>query len=147
VNFKKTTKQLVATVALAGAVTAGTAGAAFAADNAPSGGTSTPSAQSVQHPRLAIRRALGGIVSQTLGVSRADLRAALKSGQSVNEYAASLHKDPQTVVDAVTAAANDRIDQAVANGKITAERGATMKSKVAARVAKGMDHHFGQAST
>ncbi len=145
-NFKNTTKKVVATVALAGAVTAGTAGAAFAADSTPSGGAD-PSAQLVQHPRLAIRRALGGIVSETLGVSRADLRAALKSGQSVNEYAASLTKDPQTVVDAVTTAANTRIDKAVANGKITAERGDTIKSKVPARVAKAMDHHFGQAST
>ena len=145
-NLKNTSKKLVATVALAGAVTAGTAGAAFAADSTPSG-TSAPSAQAANHPRLAIRRALGGIVADALGVSRADLRTALKGGQSINEYAASLPKDPQVVVDAVTSAVDARIDQAVANGKITADRGATLKSKVPARVAKGMDHHFGQAST
>jgi hypothetical protein len=143
-NLTKTTKQLVATVALAGAVTAGTAGTAFAADSSAQSG-SDPSAQ-VAHPRrAALRHRVAGIVSETLGVSRADLRAALKGGQSVREYAESLSKDPQTVVDALTSAANARIDTAVANGRISAERGETAKGKVAERVAKGMDRHFGQA--
>ncbi|MET0420216.1 MAG: hypothetical protein ABW073_00790 [Acidimicrobiia bacterium] len=143
-NLKTTTKKIVATVALAGAVTAGTAGAAFAADGSSSTANADGAAQVAKHPRLALRRALGGVVSEALGVSRADLRAALKGGQSVNEYAASLNKDPQVVVDAVTNAVNTRLDEAVANGKISAERAATIKSKVPARIAKAMDHHFGQ---
>ena len=83
-------KKVVATVAMAGAITAGTAGMAFAQD---SSGTSPdqPAATAKNHPRirLAVRRHAGKIVADTLGVSRQDLRAALKSGQTVRQFAGS----------------------------------------------------------
>jgi uncharacterized protein YidB (DUF937 family) len=140
------TKKLVATVALAGAITAGTAGAAFAADGS---GTapSDPSAQTAKgHPglRQAIRRAGAGIVADTLGVSRADLRTALKSGQTISEYATSLGHDPQAVTDALVNAANAKIDQLVADGRLQPERADTIKGKVPARVDKLMNRQFGQ---
>ena len=56
------------------------------------------------------------VVTDTLGVSRQDLRAALKGGQTISEYATSLGKDPQAVVDALTNAANTKLDQLVADG-------------------------------
>ncbi|HEX5587084.1 MAG TPA: hypothetical protein VFZ17_07230 [Acidimicrobiia bacterium] len=141
-DIKHRTKQLVATVALAGAVTAGTAGMAFAAD-----GTSAPAkdpSTQAAHPRLRARHALGGLVAKTIGIERADLRAALKSGQSVAEIAQAHNVDPQAVVDAVVSAVNQRVDQAVANGKITAERGDTIKGKVADRANTLVNRHFGQ---
>lgn len=141
-DMKHRTKQLVATVALAGAVTAGTAGMAFAAD-----GTSAkaldPSAQAA-HPRLRARLALGSVVAKTIGIERADLRAALKSGQSVAEIAQANNVEPQAVVDAVVSAVNQRVDQAVTDGKITAERGDTIKGKVTDRVNTLVNRHFGQ---
>ena len=138
-------RKLVATVAIAGAVTAGTAGAAFAAE---SGSASTdPSAQSGKsHPALrrAVRRGAIKVVTDTLGVSREDLRAALKGGQSISEYATSLGKDPQTVANALVAAADTKIDQLVADGKLQSDRAETIKGKVPGRVDTLMNRHFGQ---
>jgi uncharacterized protein YidB (DUF937 family) len=138
-------KKLVATVALAGAVTAGTAGAAFAADG---GTTSTdPSTQTANgHPglRREVRRGAIKVITDTLGVSRQDLRTALKGGQSISEYATSLGKDPQTVTDALVNAANTKIDQLVADGKLQQDRADTIKGKVPGRVDKLMNRHFGQ---
>jgi hypothetical protein len=142
-DIKHRTKQLVATVALAGAVTAGTAGMAFAADG-DSGQAKEPSAQTA-HPRLRARHAIGGVVASTIGIERADLRAALKSGQSVAEIAQAHNVEPQAVVDAVVSAVNQRVDEAVANGRITAERGDTIKGKVAERANTLVNRHFGQA--
>ena len=138
-------KKLVATVALAGAVTVGTAGVAVAADG---GTTSTdPSAQTAKgHPglRREVRRAAITVVTDTLGVSREDLRAALKGGQSVSEYATSLGKDPKAVADALVNAANTKIDQLVTDGKLQQDRADTIKGKVPARVDRLMNRHFGQ---
>jgi uncharacterized protein YidB (DUF937 family) len=139
-------KKLVATVALAGAVTAGTAGSAFAADSSGTAPTN-PSAQSAKrHPgiRLELRRAGAQVVADTLGVKVTDLRAALKSGQTITQYATSLGKDPKTVSDALVNAANAKIDQLVADGKLPQDRAATIKGKVPARVDKIMNRQFGQ---
>ena len=80
----------------------------------------------------------------TLGVSREDLRTAMQSGQTLTQYATSLGKDPQTLVDALTNAANTKLDQLVADGTITQERADTVKGKVPARVDKLMNRQFGQ---
>ena len=142
-------KKLVATVALAGAITAGTAGVAFAADGSAATPTD-PSAQTAKgHPRLrlALRQAAGKIVADTLGVSRADLRTALKTGQTITDYATSLGKDPQTVTSALVNAANTKLDQLVADGRLQQDRADTIKAKVPARVDKIMNHQFGQPQT
>jgi ribosomal protein S20 len=138
-------KKLVATVALAGAVAAGTGGAAYAAD-ASGSGTSSGTAATTAHPRLrlAARRHAIKIVAETLGVTRDELRAALKGGQSITEYAQSLGKDPQTVKDALVNAANKAIDKAVANGRIDETQATEIKSKVTERVDTLMNRHFGQ---
>ena len=139
-------KKLVATVALAGAVTVGTAGAAFAADSSGSGSTD-PSAQTGKgHPvlRREVRRGAVKVITDTLGVSRQDLRTALKGGQTISQYTSSLGKDPQSVKDALVNAANTKIDQLVTNGKLQQDRANTIKGKVPARVDTLMNRQFGQ---
>jgi len=140
-------KKLVAGVALAGALTAATAGVAVAADS--SSTTSAPSAQTAKHPllRIRVRRATVKVVTDTLGVSREDLRTAMQSGQTLTQYATSLGKDPQTLVDALTNAANTKLDQLVADGTITQERADTVKGKLPARIDKLMNRQFGQHAT
>ena len=146
-------KKLVAGVAIAGALTVGTAGVAVAADGSPPGGDPAASTQPARtagrHPwlRLQLRKAAVGIVTDTLGVSRQDLRAAVKGGQTISEYATSLGKDPQTVVDALTNAANSKLDQLVADGKITQERADTVKGKVPARIDTLMNRQFLQRAS
>jgi ribosomal protein S20 len=139
-------KKLVAGVALAGALTVGTAGVAFAADGG--GGTATdPSAQAGKgHPgiRAEVRRGAVKVITDTLGVSRQDLRTALQSGQTLSAYITSLGKDPQTVVDALSKAATTKLDQLVSAGTIKQERADTVKSKLPARIDKLMNRQFGQ---
>ena len=137
-------KKLVAGVALAGALTVGTAGVAFAADGP--GTAPDPSAQTGRHPglRMKVRKAVVKVVTETLGVSRQDLRTALQGGQTLSQYATSLGKDPQTVVDALTTAATTKLDQLAADGQITQERADTAKGKLPARIDKLMNRQFGQ---
>ena len=85
-----------------------------------------------------------GVVADTIGISRADLRDALKSGQTIRQVATDHGVDPQAVVDAALAALNGRVDEAVANGRISAERGDTIKGKAAERAPQLLDHVFGQ---
>ena len=140
-DIKHRTKQLVATVALAGAVTAGTAGVAFAADST-STSAQDPSAQQVRHPFLRARRALAGFVANQIGITRAELRAGLKSGQSIADIATAHDVDVQTLVNAIVEKVDQRVDQAVQNGRISAERGETIKSKVPDRVNTLVNRHF-----
>ena len=139
-------KKLMATLAVAGAVTVGTAGAAFAADSSASG-TTAPSAQAGKsHPvlRRAVRRGAVKVITDTLGVSRQDLRTALEGGQTISQYATSLGKDPQTVKNALVTAADTKIDQLVANGRLAQDRADTIKGKVPTRVDTLMNRQFGQ---
>jgi hypothetical protein len=150
-------KKLVAGAALAGALTVGTAGVAVAADGSSSGGAAAPDAAASSQPaqtarrhpwlRHQLRKAAVGVVTDTLGVSRQDLRAALQGGQTLTEYTTSLGKDPQTVVDALTNAANSKLDQLVADGKIKPERAETAKSKLPARIDTLMNRQRGQHAT
>jgi hypothetical protein len=139
-------KKLVAGVALAGALTAGTAGVAVAAEGST---TTDPSSQAATHPalRLKVRRAAIKVVTETLGVSRDELRTAMQGGQTLTEYATSLGKDPQTLVDALTNAANTKLDQLAADGTITQERADTVKGKLPARIDALMNRQFGQHAT
>src|SRR5262245_11107550 len=140
-DIKHRTKQLVATVALAGAVTAGTAGVAFAADST-STSAKDPSEQRDRHPVLRARPALSGYVANQIGITRAELRDGLKSGQSIADIATAHDVDVQTLVNAIVEKVDQRVDQAVQNGRISAERGETIKSKVPDRVNTLVNRHF-----
>jgi hypothetical protein len=94
--------------------------------------------------RAAIRRGVVNVTLATVGGTRADLRTFLQSGKTLSDYATAQGKDPQTLVTALVNAADARIDQAVTNGKITADRAATMKGKVPDRVNQIVTHQFGQ---
>lgn len=64
------------------------------------------------HPRLSI-------VADALGISEADLRAALEDGDTIAEVAAAHDVDPQKAIDALVAAHKARLDEAVADGDLT----------------------------
>jgi len=79
------------------------------------------------------RRILAGAVrvaAQTIGVDPSDIVTAHRHGRSVADVARAHDVDPQTVIDAVVAAANDRIDTAVANGKLDAAQAARLRARV-----------------
>ncbi len=67
-----------------------------------------------------------GTLTDVLGVSAADLRAALESGQSIADVAKAHDVAVQDVIDALVAKVQDRLDTAVANGRLTQDQADTM---------------------
>jgi transposase-like protein len=76
------------------------------------------------------------VAAAAIGVEPKELRDALAGGKSVAGVAEAHHVDPQTVIDAVLSAADKKIDEAVANGRIDEARATTIKDRVQDRVAK-----------
>jgi len=60
-------------------------------------------------------------LAQELGMTPAEIGKALRSGQTLEEIAQAHGKTVQDVVDAIIAAEKARLDQAVADGKLTQE--------------------------
>lgn len=145
--MNSTLKKLTATVAVAGALTVGAvgvAGSAFAADGSSGSGAAT--SQTTRHPggRAKVAKAAFKTVLDQLGVTKDELKAALKGGETISQYATSLGKDPAALTDALTQQANAAVDQAVADGKIKQERADTIKSKVPDRVDHFLNRTWGQ---
>ncbi|MBV9952533.1 MAG: hypothetical protein JO291_11320 [Acidimicrobiia bacterium] len=76
------------------------------------------------------RREVVQLVADTIHVPVTDLVAQLKDGQSIAEVAQAHHVDPKTVTDALVARGTQRIDQAVASGKLDATRAARLKARL-----------------
>lgn len=73
--------------------------------------------------------------AEAIGVSVADLRAALQDGATIAEVAAANDVEVQAVVDALVAEATSRIDAAVADGRLDADRAAEIKAELPDRIA------------
>jgi ribosomal protein S20 len=76
-------------------------------------------------------RASLGTVASTLGISEDELRTQLQSGKSLADIAGD---KTAAVVDALVAEATARIDQAVTDGKLTAEQAAERKANLTERI-------------
>jgi hypothetical protein len=73
------------------------------------------------------------VAAQALGISVADLRNELP-GKTLTQVAQAHGKNPADVATALKNAANQRIDQAVTAGRLTAERAAPMKARIAEQI-------------
>jgi len=75
----------------------------------------------------------GGLedAAKVLGMSVEDVRASLRDGTTLAELAKQKGKSADDVVAALTSGANQRIDQAVKDGRITKAQGDEAKKKVA----------------
>ena len=142
--MKTSIKKLVAGATIAttlgvGALTMTGAGAATTpGTKAPA---ATAKAKGHHKARRAIRRQAIEISAKTIGITRQQLVTELKAGKSITEVATEHNVDPAKVSGALTDAANARIDKAVANHKLTAERAAKLKARVPQAVAKAMTAH------
>jgi hypothetical protein len=142
-SVKSKTMKTLAVVTAAGALTVGGATAAVAADGSSSGGTATTAQRLRNHPgvRHAVRTALGA-AAETLGTTPKDLRTQMVQGhQSLAGIAGDRSAD---VASAIVASLSASIDQAVANGKVSAERAEQAKSRLPERVEKLMNRVPGQ---
>lgn len=73
-------------------------------------------------------------VAETLGMSPAELGQALRSGSTLNELAAANGVDQNTLRQQIIDIATTHIDEAVASGKLDAERAARWKEALPGRV-------------
>jgi hypothetical protein len=127
-------------VALAGATTGGGSSTSDhpAASTVAGGCHRHPGHRARVHVRRLLHRA-GGIVAETIGIGRKELRQELRSGRTIAEIATGHGVDPRAVVDALVTAANQRIDRAAAAGRITAQRAAQIKERVPERITRLVD--------
>jgi hypothetical protein len=72
-------------------------------------------------------------VAQAIGIDVDTLRSELQ-GSTIAEVAANHGVDVQTVIDTLVADANTRIDQAVADSKLTQERADAIKADLTQRI-------------
>jgi transposase-like protein len=130
--MKTEMKKLVAAVTMTGLVVTGTAGVAYAAD---SGTSAAPTvAQGAhRHPRAA---AIAGVIAKAIGIDRAELVQGVRDGKSVAEIAKDHGVEAKAVEDALVAAGTKRVDTAVTNGRIDADRAATIKDQLPSRAEK-----------
>jgi hypothetical protein len=73
------------------------------------------------------------VAAQAIGITPQQLRSELP-GKSLAQVAANHGKQESDVVNALTTAADARIDQAVASGRLTADQGDTQKADAANRI-------------
>lgn len=71
-----------------------------------------------------------------LNVSVEDLRAQLRAGKTIAAVAKEKGVDVQKVIDAMVADATQHIDQAVKDGKLTAEQAARRKQNLVEKITK-----------
>jgi polyhydroxyalkanoate synthesis regulator phasin len=69
-----------------------------------------------------------------IGISAQDLRTELQKGQTLTQVAQAHSKNPTDVANVLKTAANQRIDQAVTAGHLTADQANTMKTNVDQRI-------------
>jgi len=72
--------------------------------------------------------------AKALGVSTDDLRGQLRDGKTIAQVADDRNVDKQKVIDAMVADATDHIDQAVQDGKLTADQANERKSGLKDRI-------------
>ncbi|HWG92642.1 MAG TPA: hypothetical protein VNU66_00250 [Mycobacteriales bacterium] len=77
--------------------------------------------------------------AEALGISRDELRTALRDGQSLAEVAEANGVERQALVDALVAAASEHLDEQVAEGDLTQEQADERKAELAERVEEMVD--------
>lgn len=97
-------------------------------------------------PQGAGRQAMSelfGTAAQALGLTTDELKTELRAGKSIADIARERGIDPQTVIDALAGSVDTKIDQAVADGKIPADRAADAKAKARERITEMVNNTGG----
>lgn len=72
--------------------------------------------------------------ADAIGITPDELRTALQDGSTIAEVAEANDVDVDAVIEALVADATAKLDEAVANGRISAERAETMKAALTERI-------------
>ncbi len=89
-----------------------------------------------------IAAALAAAVTET-GMDRAELVAAIREGNTLAEVVMNAGGDIQVVIDAAVAAGQEKIDTALANGRITEEQAAALSTDLAAGITSAVNGESG----
>lgn len=81
-------------------------------------------------PRVRLVQAVMSAVQDATGLDVADIRTQLRDGKTLSEIVTENGGDPQAVIDAAKAQLTQEIDQALSDGKITAERAENAKNNL-----------------
>lgn len=136
--MRKTLATLTAGVAVAGLAFVAPAGATTPrqgddSSTSPSSAAENPSGDAAgtghRAHRIA-RRIAARAAAASIGVTVEQLRNAVLGGQTVADFAEAQGADAAAVQADVAGALSDAIDQAVANGRVTEQRGTTAKERV-----------------
>jgi uncharacterized protein (DUF433 family) len=79
------------------------------------------------------QRVVGGmlkVAANKIGVQPKDLVQARRNGQSIADVATAHQVNPNDVVSAIVTAVDQRIDQAVTNNRLSADKASALKAKV-----------------
>jgi hypothetical protein len=74
------------------------------------------------------------VAAATIGISESELLGAVRDGQSVAEVAEANGVEAQTVIEALVAEVNARVDEAVASGNLDSDRAAEIKVEAVRRI-------------
>jgi hypothetical protein len=152
-------KKIVAPIAIAGVLLGGALSAGTASASTPTtaaAATPTTAAASVvpsttgrqlarawlRAHRRRLRREGAAVSAKAIGVTTKDLVTELRTGKSVADVAGEHGVSVQTVVNALVAAGDARVDKAVANHKLTSVQASTIKAKLPALATQAVDHVF-----
>lgn len=80
------------------------------------------------------RQEMLAVAAPVLDMSAEDLATELKDGRTLKQVAEAQDVDPQDVIDALVAASEDRIDRAVAAGRLDGSRAEQLKQRLADRI-------------
>lgn len=81
------------------------------------------------------------VAAKAIGVTPRELHQEL-AGKSLSDVATAHNVDPATVANALRSDAHARVDQLVSNGKLAADRAATIKQRISDRIDRLMTHQF-----
>jgi hypothetical protein len=80
------------------------------------------------------------VAASTIGVSEADLKTALQSGQSIADVANAHGVDPQTVIDALVADAQQHLADDVSSGRLTQDQADQIGADLATHITDAVNH-------
>jgi len=142
-------KKLIAPVAVGGVLLGSLAlgGVASAATPTP---TTAPAAhasagkahQWLRAHRKGLRAEGLAVSAKTIGITPQALKADLKSGKSIAQVASANGSSGAAVESALTTAADNAVNQAESDGKLTSAQAAKIEAKLPPRIDKIVNHVF-----
>jgi hypothetical protein len=93
--------------------------------------------------RQEVRKHTVQVTADAIGISTDELKSELKDGKSIAQVATEHNVDPQTVITAIDNDVNSRVDQAVADNKLTQDRADAIKARAPEVITRIVNHVFG----